>query len=278
MVGTSVKYQGKRLRPRHRSRFNKPVFARRDTASLGLDCGETWFTGSASFAWRRLDTLRLGGANQRRKLNGDCAAEYRVSTRMLSHELASGLISYGVGPKMRALRLKRKMGLVELGKHTGLSPALLSKIERSKLFPTLPTLLRVATVFSVGLEFFFVRDQRKPAPAVTRRGERGRFPEQPDLAKPGYVFESLDFPAMSRKLNAYHAEFRPLANDELRSHAHEGAEFIYVVGGRLSIGINDAEVELGPGDSVYFDSGSPHSYRRLGDLKCTAVVVTVPDQ
>ncbi len=196
---------------------------------------------------------------------------------MLSDELASNLGSYGIGAKLRALRLKRKMGLVELGRHTGLSPALLSKIERSKLFPTLPTLLRVATVFSVGLEFFFVREQRKPAPAVTRRGERGRFPEHPDMAKPGYVFESLDFPAVSRKLNAYHAEFRPLAGDESRQHAHDGAEFIYVMNGRLLLGIDGAKIELGLGDSVYFDSSTPHSYRRLGDLKCTAVVVTVPE-
>ena len=81
---------------------------------------------------------------------------------MLSATLQQGLGEYGVGAKIRALRLKKKMGLVELGKHTGLSPALLSKIERGRLFPTLPTLLRIALVFSVGLEFFFAgsRDSR----------------------------------------------------------------------------------------------------------------------
>ena len=65
--------------------------------------------------------------------------------------------------KIRALRLKKKMGLVELGRHTGLSPALLSKIERGRLFPTLPTLLRVALVFSVGLEFFFAGSRGRAA-------------------------------------------------------------------------------------------------------------------
>ncbi len=43
------------------------------------------------------------------------------------------------------------MGLVELGKHTALSAAMLSKLERGKLFPRLPTLLRIAMVFGVGL-------------------------------------------------------------------------------------------------------------------------------
>ena len=73
---------------------------------------------------------------------------------MLTSTLAEGLKSYFIGEKLRALRLRKKMGLVELGSHTGLSPALLSKIERGKLFPTLPTLLRIAMVFSVGWSSF----------------------------------------------------------------------------------------------------------------------------
>ena len=56
---------------------------------------------------------------------------------MLSATLEAGLSDYAIGGKIRALRLKKKMGLVELGQHSGLSPALLSKLERGRLFPTL---------------------------------------------------------------------------------------------------------------------------------------------
>ena len=91
---------------------------------------------------------------------------------MLSATLKTGLSDYAIGEKIRALRLKKKMGLVELGRHTGLSPALLSKIERGRLFPTLPTLLRIALVFSVGLEFFFAGAREKPVMAIVRRKER----------------------------------------------------------------------------------------------------------
>jgi transcriptional regulator with XRE-family HTH domain len=61
-------------------------------------------------------------------------------------------LHYKIGPKIRALRLNKKLGLLQLGEHTGLSSAMLSKIERGQLFPTLPTLLRIALVFGVGLE------------------------------------------------------------------------------------------------------------------------------
>ena len=47
---------------------------------------------------------------------------------MLSKTLQDGLNDYGIGAKIRALRLKKKIGLVDLGRHTGLSAALLSKI------------------------------------------------------------------------------------------------------------------------------------------------------
>ena len=87
---------------------------------------------------------------------------------MLSKTLQDGLSDYRIGDKMRTLRLKKKIGLVELGRHTGLSPALISKIERGRLFPTLPTLLRVALVFGVGLEFFFAGARDKPLAAVCK--------------------------------------------------------------------------------------------------------------
>ena len=91
---------------------------------------------------------------------------------MLSKTLQDGLNNYGIGAKIRALRLKKKIGLVDLGRHTELSPALLSKIERGRLFPTLPTLLRIALVFGVGLEYFFAGAREKPLVAVTRKSQR----------------------------------------------------------------------------------------------------------
>src|SRR5687767_6623918 len=125
---------------------------------------------------------------------------------MLSETLQEGLKDYGIGAKVRALRLKKKMGLVELGRHSGLSPALLSKIETGRLFPTLPTLLRIARVFSVGLDCFFSGSGDRPLVAVVRKSERVRLPERLDVREVAYQFESLDYPATERRFNSYLAE------------------------------------------------------------------------
>ena len=192
---------------------------------------------------------------------------------MLSATLQQGLQSYGIGAKIRALRLKKKMGLVELGRHTGLSAAMLSKIERGRLHPTLPTLLRIALVFSVGLEFFFAGAREQPLVAVMRKAQRVRLPDRPGQ-HPAYRFESLDYAATERRFNSYLAEFLPPTKENVRPHAHPGVEFIYLLTGALSIAIAGEEHTLAAGDSMYFDANLPHAYRRGSGRACTALVVT----
>jgi transcriptional regulator with XRE-family HTH domain len=192
----------------------------------------------------------------------------------LTATVTQGLDSYGIGPRIRELRTQKKMGLVELGKHTGLSAALLSKIERGKMYPTLPTLLRIALVFSVGLDYFFAEDTR--AVVVVRRKERKRFPEKPGAKRIAYHFESLDFAATERRLSAYLAEFHAVPLDDVLLHRHDGVELIYVIEGKLGLYIRDEETVLDTRDSVYFDSTRQHGYRRVGRKTCRALVVTVP--
>jgi transcriptional regulator with XRE-family HTH domain len=166
------------------------------------------------------------------------------------------------------------MGLVELGRHTGLSPALLSKVERGRLFPTLPTLLRIALVFGVGLEFFFAGARDRPLVAVVRKDQRVQLPDRPGTRDVAYRFESLDYPATERRFNCFYAEFFPLAPAKLRPHEHPGVEFLYTIQGVLSVHINGGEHALEAGDSMYFDSTIPHAYRRSDGRICSAIVVT----
>jgi transcriptional regulator with XRE-family HTH domain len=193
---------------------------------------------------------------------------------MVSQTIVDGLRPYNIGEKIRTLRLRKKMGLVELGQHTGLSAALLSKLERGKLFPTLPALLRIALVFSVGLEFFF-REERKNTVAIVRRGERQRFPDKPATNDVSYFFESLDFSATEKKINAYYADFQPIAPEKVRIHFHPGFEFLYLINGQLAIKVGNEEYALEEGDSICFCSSVPHSYRRTGKKLCDGVVVTI---
>jgi transcriptional regulator with XRE-family HTH domain len=191
---------------------------------------------------------------------------------MVSGTLDRGLREYAVGTKLRALRLRKKMGLVELGRHTGLSAGMISKVERGVLFPTLPTLLRIALVFGVGLDHFFTASATRKAFGIVRRAERTRFSERLGGREVAWEFECLDFTATERKLNAYWVKFAAPARP--RSHEHAGAEFVHVLKGALVLTLGGEAHQLDEGDSIYFDPSQPHSYARAGGRPCEAIVVT----
>jgi transcriptional regulator with XRE-family HTH domain len=193
---------------------------------------------------------------------------------MASDTIIQGLNKYAIGSKLRRLRLRKSMGLQELSKHSGLSPALLSKLERDVMYPTLPTLLRIAMVFSVGLEYFF-NATPEPVLEIVRKKDRLRFPDSPDSKRPSYYFESLDFPVPSRPLNSFLAEFESVKADDVRMHEHPGIELLYILSGKLEVRTARDEHVLGEGDAIYFDASVPHGYRRVGSKKTTALVVAL---
>lgn len=190
--------------------------------------------------------------------------------------VAESLKPYSLGEKLRTLRLRKKLGLVELGKHTGFSAALLSKLERGKLYPTLPTLARIAAVFNVGLDYFFTDERKRHVVAIVRKQDRQRFPERPGTPDVSYYFEALDYPATSRKLSSYYAEFQKVPREKLKSHCHAGVELLYLMAGALVVTIGSEAYRLHAGDSMYFDSAVPHTYWKSEDGPCAALIVTAP--
>lgn len=186
------------------------------------------------------------------------------------------LSGYDLGQKLRQLRLRKKIALTDLGRHTGLSASMLSQLENGKLIPTLPTLARIALVFDVGLEHFFSEKKQKRLFSIVRAEDRLRFPDLPDSPVPGYFFEVLTFGAPQKSLSCYLAEFPARNSDEPCLHSHEGSEFIHVIEGMLTISYQGEEYTLRAGDSVYFDSSEPHSYCGKSDAAAKALVVTNP--
>lgn len=192
-----------------------------------------------------------------------------------SATITESIRPYAIADKLRTLRLRRSMGLAQLAEHTGLSAAMLSRLENGRLLPTLPTLTRIALVFNVGLDYFFSDPRKRHTVAIVRRSEREVLPSDPksSTAVPWH-FESLDFRVNERKLNGYLAHFHPVPAESLTSHFHPGVELLYVIEGKLEINVGVETHTLSAGDSIYLDSMQKHSYRSLSKSPCTAIVVT----
>jgi transcriptional regulator with XRE-family HTH domain len=179
-----------------------------------------------------------------------------------------------IGERIRRLRLKKSMGLVELGRHTGLSASFLSQLETGRVVPTLRNLARIAMVFSKDLSHFF---ETEPTAIfrIHRQKDRVRLP-QTGVEPPTYFFESLGYMVPDRHMDPYFAEFIPMARTpEPRAHMHPGYEFLYVLDGELELRHGDQACTLDAGDAVYFDSGTPHSYQCAGKRAARVIIVTM---
>lgn len=179
-----------------------------------------------------------------------------------------------IGERIKHLRLKKSMGLVELGRHTGLSASFLSQLETGRVVPTLRNLARIAMVFSKDLSYFFETEPQTLF-RIHRRKERVRMP-QTGSDDPAYFFESLGYLVPDRQLDPYFAEFLPMkAGRSPRPHQHTGCEFLYLLSGALEIRHGDITHQIEAGDAVYFDAETTHSYVCMGDAPAQAVIVTL---
>ena len=179
-----------------------------------------------------------------------------------------------LGERIKRLRLKRSMGLVEVGRKTGLSASFLSQLETGRVVPTLRNLARIAMVFSKDLSYFF-----DPEPDTLFRVHRGkqrvRLP-QTGVPDPSYFFESLGYLVPDRLLDPYFAEFLPHKRDrEPRAHQHAGCEFLYLLTGHLDVQHGEITHHIEAGDAIYFDANTVHSYVCIGESPATALIVTL---
>lgn len=197
-----------------------------------------------------------------------------TSIQVASEQAEAFISEKRIGERIKHLRLKKAMGLVELGRHTGLSASFLSQLETGRVVPTLRNLARIAMVFSKDLSYFFEPEPQKLF-RIHRSKDRTRLP-QSGVEDPTYFFESLGFITPDRSLDPYFAEFLPqAAGHQPKAHQHAGNEFLYVMAGELDVRHGEEMHRVCSGDGVYFDATTTHSYVCAGDQPAKAVIVTM---
>ena len=190
---------------------------------------------------------------------------------MVNKTILEGLRPYAPGEKLRSLR--KSMGLMVLGKHTGLSAAMLSKLDVANCFLHSA---RYCGSLWCSVWGWSISSLMSASVCGGDRTQEGALAvsDSPNGRSIAYNFESLDFKATERKLKAFYAEFEPIAADKSRPHQHPGVELIYLICGKLDLTIGSETFNLESGDAVYFDSGVRHSYHRVSKTPCTGVIVT----
>jgi transcriptional regulator with XRE-family HTH domain len=180
-----------------------------------------------------------------------------------------------LGERIKRLRLRRSMGLVELGEKTGLSASFLSQLETGRVVPTIRNLARVAMVFNKDISYFFQAD-REALFRVSKNKDRVRLP-QGSGANPTYIAESFGILIPDNTMKPCIAEFLPASRTAgFHPSVFQGFEIVVALTGSLTIQYGDRTEILETGDSVYLDAGTPRMYGAAGAGSAKAMVISLP--
>jgi len=187
--------------------------------------------------------------------------------RSVSYALWS-LESYSLGMKLRALRTKKRLTLSRLAAETGLSTALLSKLETDRMIPTLTTLATICKVYGVGLSHFFSEPERHTL-SITRKAHMAGNPRG---AEPARVIP-LNTPGRNARLQAQVIELTAAVPLTLSEQPGETCALIYVLEGRLQFASGEMTEVLDEGDCAYIDSTMTLAWSAAGKQPCRILVV-----
>jgi transcriptional regulator with XRE-family HTH domain len=185
----------------------------------------------------------------------------------------------GLGRRVAAYRADRGLKVSELARRVGVSPSLISQIERQQSQPSVSTLFALAEALEVPVDAFFQEGRSgKPASAggdgqyVVRRGERSTI----DI-EGGVRWERLT-PLPLHGVDFLEIVYEPGTESHPQLYRHPGTEMVLVLDGRLDIYIGFQRNELFAGDSIHFPSSLPHRYVNPTDKETRAVTVLLHDQ
>jgi transcriptional regulator with XRE-family HTH domain len=187
----------------------------------------------------------------------------------MTEPTANGAVQLRLGERLRAIRRLRRKTLKEVAAAAGISESFVSQLERGRTNATIATLQRLSSALGIEVSDLFVSDV--PRPRVLRRdtrefvgwGETGR--------------KALLTPKPFQSLEVVVAQFDPggSTGDEPYTHG-DSEELLLVVAGRVHVQLGTEVHALAAGDSVHYQSSTPHRVSNPGDETAEVLFVISP--
>jgi transcriptional regulator with XRE-family HTH domain len=175
---------------------------------------------------------------------------------------------YCIGLKLRSLRTQKRLTLSRLASETGLSTALLSKLETDRMIPTLPTLATISRVYGVGMSYFFAEPARHTL-SITRKAH---FVGDGRGAEPVKV-TPLNTADENPRLLAQMIEFAPGAAASAADCFSETSGVVYVLEGRLQLDAGGMQEVLEAGDCACMESEMAIAWSAADKHRCRILAV-----
>ncbi len=169
--------------------------------------------------------------------------------------------NYKFGAKIRLVRERKELTLKEVAKKAEVSESLISQIERDKVSPSIDTLMTIADVLELDIEYLF-RDFKKQKQVSTIRSE-----EQNRLVLNGVTYRQMAFHPKTPEnpsLEVLGIEIPPEKEKGDLEYGHIGREVGIILEGTGELKYGDETTLLKAGDTVAYSSEMPHTIRNTG--------------
>ncbi|HDP79409.1 MAG TPA: XRE family transcriptional regulator [Spirochaetes bacterium] len=181
-----------------------------------------------------------------------------------------------VGEIIKQTRESRGLTLQDIADKTGFSTAYLSQLENHLISPPLGAIIKIAHCLEVEMGTLFNQTGASPF-TIVRKDERAPTSRvaSKEGVRYGYSYESLAPDKVNRSMEPFIVTLEP-AEKKGVPYNHEGEEFLFVLEGRVEVQLGSYSDVLEPGDSIYYDSTTPHRVACMGDTpaKILAVIYT----
>lgn len=172
----------------------------------------------------------------------------------------------GLGSLLRRVRTERQLSLQQAASAIGISTGFLSALERSQMSASVGTLRKLAHFYKINVLDLFQPSTTNPY--LVRPRDRKKL-----SAGPGVQMELLAWGNTAMEPHIF--RIAPGAGSG-SAYSHNGEEFLHVLQGELEISISGQKYRLVPGDSLYFDSGTPHEWHNPGKRQTVVMWINTP--
>ena len=182
-----------------------------------------------------------------------------------------GELERAIGREVRALRQQLAMTLQDVTRVTGLSVAMVSKIENGQTSPSLSTLTALSKAFGVPINYFFRHVEEKRDASFVAAGQGVKISRRGPKA--GHEYWLLGHSANNRvSVEPYLVKLTKTTEVFPRAQ-NSGVWFMHLLEGRIEFRYGDNIYALGPGDSLTYDADAPNGVERLVELPVTYLCV-----
>ncbi len=185
----------------------------------------------------------------------------RVLAEQLAAEARDNQLEVAIGHQVRQFRQDLDMTVAEVAKLAGLSSGMLSKIENGMTSPSLATLRALSRALNVPVTSFFRKFEEQRDATYVKAGEG--LPIERRGTRAGHLYHLLGHSVGHRTSVEPYLITLTEKSEVFPLFQHSGTEFIYVLEGRVIYRHGSQIYDMGPGDSLFFDSDVPHGPEEL---------------